>query len=132
MQGGLAGLFFGLGCTSWLYRGSSDFRAQRLSTSIVNRLEVSTSGCISNSEVNATQVPLLNSTTNFSTSAWASTETLNHTLTTAAASASIPSIADFYSVSYLYYGCIGFALTLGMGIAVGLLTCKFAWFQGHE
>ena len=36
-----------------------------------------------------------------------------------------PAIADLYYVSYLYYGCIGFAVTLIIGVLISLVTGKY-------
>jgi len=36
----------------------------------------------------------------------------------------LPPISDLYSISYVYYSCLGFAATLVIGIVVGLISCK--------
>jgi len=39
--------------------------------------------------------------------------------------AELPPIADFYSISYTYYSCLGFAGVLVVGIIVSLASCKY-------
>jgi len=41
--------------------------------------------------------------------------------------AELPPIVDFYSISYTYYSCLGFAVVLLIGIIVSLASCK--WFN---
>lgn len=116
--GALAGLISGLACTSWMFRGATDYRAQNISTSIRNALSVSTAGCPETASSNIS----MNSTDSIFITV-SQTLTALPQNTTHLPPTTIPGIVDFYSVSYLYYGCIGCAVTLVMGIVVGLLTC---------
>nr|XP_039252662.1 sodium-coupled monocarboxylate transporter 1-like [Styela clava] len=116
--GAAAGLGFGLACTSWMYVGAADSRRKNIYTGISNALPTITDGCPSKNltfvNITTSPVPTMMETSQFVTDV-------------PEASTEIPSIVNFYSVSYLYYGCIGFAVTLFFGIIVSLLSC--GWRQ---
>uniref|UniRef100_H2YIT4 Solute carrier family 5 member 8 n=1 Tax=Ciona savignyi TaxID=51511 RepID=H2YIT4_CIOSA len=94
--GAFVGLLSGLAVSIWVYVGSKTYPP---AAEFARRLPLDQSGC--------PVVPL-----NMSTA-----------MMTTTVAPEIPAIADFYSISYVYYSCIGVGTTLVIGLLLSLLTC---------
>uniref|UniRef100_H2YIT5 Sodium-coupled monocarboxylate transporter 1 n=1 Tax=Ciona savignyi TaxID=51511 RepID=H2YIT5_CIOSA len=106
--GAFVGLLSGLAVSIWVYVGSKTYPP---AAEFARRLPLDQSGCPVNISSNAT-VP--------------STIALNMStaMMTTTVAPEIPAIADFYSISYVYYSCIGVGTTLVIGLLLSLLTCE--------
>nr|XP_002121367.1 sodium-coupled monocarboxylate transporter 1 isoform X2 [Ciona intestinalis] len=104
--GAFVGLLSGLAVSTWVYIGSKTYPPDPI---FVRKLPVDISGC-----------PVVNITSNATIASFTSATTPLPTTTVAPV---IPAIADFYSISYVYYSCVGFGTTLVIGLVLSLLTC---------
>lgn len=102
--------------TIWIFIGAMQYKAAH---SIAYKLPVSIIGCrvgnFSYNNINGTGIHTAVSTP--------ATTLFNLTMN-ASSIADLPGIVDYYSVSYLYYGCIGFAFTLVIGLLISIFTGK--------
>jgi len=94
--GAFVALSCGMGVDVWVYLGS---QAYPQSNEFIRKLDFSTAACNLTNVETSTSIPDLTTT-----------------------ESSYPPVAEFYGVSYLYYGTIGFTTTLLVGTILSLLT----------